>query len=88
MCQKKDETLEACSEIHGTTNHDQRPALDGMWCTLINASSPDRMLGYVSQSLKVRKKVLPAVVKKKLRSLKLVQKTFSEALKFCIVEAC
>ena len=35
-----------------------------MWCTLINASSPDRMLGYVSQSLKVKKKVLPAVSKK------------------------
>ena len=64
---RKDETLKACSEIHGATNHDQGPALDGMWCTLINASSPDRMLGYVSQSLKVRKKVLPTVVKKKVK---------------------
>ena len=53
---RKDETLEACSEIHGATNHDQGPALAGMWCTLINASSPDRMLEYVSQSLKVRER--------------------------------
>ena len=27
---RKDETLEACSEIHGATDHDQGPALDGM----------------------------------------------------------
>ena len=64
---RKDETLEACSEIHGATNRDQGLALDGIWCTLINASSPDRMLGYVSQSLKVRKKVLPTVVKKQVK---------------------
>ena len=60
---RKDETLEASSEIHGATDHDQGPALDGMWCTLINASSPDRMSGYVSQSVKVRKNVLPTVFK-------------------------
>lgn len=61
---RKDETLEACSEIHGGTNHDQGPALDGMWCTLINAGSPHRMVGYFSESQKVKGKVLPAVVKK------------------------
>ncbi|KAK2549143.1 hypothetical protein P5673_030519 [Acropora cervicornis] len=64
---RKDETLEACSEIHGATGHDQGPALDGMWCTLINGSSPDRVSGYVSQSVKVRKKVLPTVVKKEVK---------------------
>ena len=36
---RKVETLEACSEVHGATDHDQGPALDGMWCTL---SSPNR----------------------------------------------
>ena len=64
---RKNETLEACSEIHGATDHDQGPALDGMWCTLINASSPDRMSGYISQSLKIRKRVLPTVVKKEVK---------------------
>ena len=81
MCQKKDETLEACSEMHGTTNHDQRPALDGMWCTLINASSPDRMLGYVSQSLKVRKKVLPAVVKKEVKKFEVSTENLLRSIK-------
>ena len=38
-----------------------------MWCTLINGSSPDRVSGYVSQSVKVRKKVLPTVVKKEVK---------------------
>lgn len=64
---RKDETLEACSEIHGATDHDQGPALYGMWCILIIGSPPDGMSGYVSQSLKVRKKVLPTVVKKEVK---------------------
>ena len=38
---RKDETLNACSEIHGATNHDQGPALDGMWCEIRDQKRPE-----------------------------------------------
>lgn len=63
---RKQETLEACGELHGATDTDQSPAFDGMWATLINGSSPLRLASYISHSAKARKKVLPVVVKKEI----------------------
>ena len=37
---RKYETIEACSKIHGATESDKKPCLDGMWVSLVaNASS-------------------------------------------------
>ena len=66
-CRRRQETLEACGELHGATENDQGPAFDGMWVTLINTSSPLRLASYISHSAKARKKVLPLVVKKEIK---------------------
>jgi len=75
---RKVETLEACSEVHGATDHDQGPALDGMWCTL---SSPNRMTGYISQSFKTRKKVLPIVLKKEVKQFEVSKENLLRSIK-------
>lgn len=63
---RKQETLEACGELRGATDTNQSPAFDGLWVTLINASSPVRLASYISHSAKAKKKVLPVVVKKEI----------------------
>lgn len=52
----KQETLEAFGELHGATDTDQSPAFDGMWATLINASSPLRLASYISHSAKPKRR--------------------------------
>lgn len=52
-----------------------------MWCTLINASSPNRMAGYISQSLKTRKKVLPIVVKKEDKQFEVSKENLLRSIK-------
>ena len=71
---RKQETLEICGELHGATDTDQSPAFDGMWATLINASSPLRLASYISHSAKAKEKVLPIVVKKEINQFEKKQR--------------
>ena len=61
---RRDETLESCKQIHGGTADNVKPALDGMWLTLVKKSAPKQLLSYVSNSKKVVNKVIGSVVKK------------------------
>lgn len=40
---RKHETIEACSEIHGATESDKRPCLDGMWVSLVASASQSNL---------------------------------------------
>ena len=60
---RRDETLESCKQIHGGTSDNIRPALDGMWLTMVKKTRPKQLLNYVSNSSKVVNKVIGSVVK-------------------------
>ena len=62
---RKHETIEACAEIHGATESDKRPCLDGMWISLFGTASSKHLKNYVTCSTKA-KKVLPSVVNKEV----------------------
>ena len=48
----------------GESSKDKGPALDGMWLTLVNESTPVRLANYVNMSHKMMSKVLPKVCKR------------------------
>lgn len=60
---RKHETIEACAEIHGATESDKRPCLDGMWVSLVATASSEQLKNYIACSKKVTN-VLPPVVNK------------------------
>ena len=60
---RKHETIGA--EIHGATERDKRPCLDGMWTSLVGTASSEQLKNYVTSSKKA-KKVLPSVVNKEV----------------------
>ena len=42
----RDETLQSCTQIHGGTSDNVKPALDGMGLTLVKKSAPKQLLNY------------------------------------------
>lgn len=62
---RKHETIEACAEIHGASESDKKPCLDGMWVTLVSSASSEQLENYVACSKKTRK-VLPSIVNKEV----------------------
>lgn len=61
------ETIDTCNSIHGGDSKDNGPALDGMWLTLVNESTPVRLANYVNMSHKMMSKVAPKVCKRLVR---------------------
>jgi len=78
---RKQETLDACGELHGATDIDQNPAFDGMWATLTNAGSPLRLASYISHSAKAKKKVLPVVVRKEVNQFEESKVNLNKSIK-------
>ncbi|KAL9976379.1 hypothetical protein ACROYT_G013676 [Oculina patagonica] len=68
---RKKETLESCKDVHGGTSDNKKPALDGMWVTLVNKASPKQLIDYVANSSKVVNKVLGSVVKSSVESFEI-----------------
>ena len=60
---RKKETIDTCNSIHGGDSKDKAPALDGMWLTLVNESTPVRLVNYVNMSHKMMSKDVPKVCK-------------------------
>ena len=61
---RREETMQACSEIHDASKENKAPAVDGMWCTLVRESTPARLVRFLVNSKKCRTRVLPSVAKK------------------------
>lgn len=59
---RQKETLDACKAIHGDLEGKQS-ALDGMWVTLVNKTSPEMLKGYLLTSPKVNNKIIPSMLK-------------------------
>ena len=62
VAQKKEAT-DACAHIHGGTDQDKAPVLDGLWLTLIKEAAPSKLASYFIKSEKTLNKVLPKIVK-------------------------
>ena len=63
-CQRrKKETVDACADIHGGTDNNKAPVLDGLWLTLIKEAAPSKLATYFSISKKTLNKVVPKIVK-------------------------
>jgi hypothetical protein len=54
---RKIETIEACSLIHGSTVSDLTPCLDGMWYSFVNTASTSQLQQYITNSKKTMKAV-------------------------------
>ena len=52
---RKHETIEAFAEIHGATESDKRPCLDGMWVSLVGTASFEQLKNYVTCLRKQRR---------------------------------
>lgn len=76
---RKKETIDACNSILGGI---KVPALDGIWLTLVNESTPARLANYVNTSIKMMTKVIPRVCKKP------IYKDFENSLvKVCLAKS-
>lgn len=59
---RRKETLDACHKIHGGSENENGPSLDGMWATLVNVATPERLSNYISNSSKITKHVLLKII--------------------------
>lgn len=65
--QRTNETVSCAKVIHRATNDDLKPALDGLWSTLVT-NTPEKILGeYIESTPKVLKRVIAPVVKKQVK---------------------
>ena len=63
-CQRrKKEIVDACADIHGGTDNNKAPVLDGLWLTPIKEAAPSKLATYFSKSKKTLSKVVPKIVK-------------------------
>ena len=62
------ETVNFCSSVHGGSDDDMQPTLDGMWVTLVNVATPAALIHYMTNSQKLMKKVVPKVVKDHIKA--------------------
>ena len=65
---RRRETEDSCAKIHGATDEDQSPLLDGLWVTLVNKASANDLQKYLKLSTQITKRVLPALVKDSVTS--------------------
>ena len=56
-----------CTAVHGSTDEDQTPVLDGLWVTLVNECSPKMLHQYFTNSKKVTERVIPDLVKQSVK---------------------
>lgn len=60
---RQKETLNACREIHGDQKGKKSSALAGLWVTLVNKSPSDTLKEYLSNSERVKTKIMPSIIK-------------------------
>ena len=61
---RRKETVKECQVIHGGTDENNVATFDGMWYTLVNEATPQRLTTYLSDSKKITKVVGPVIQKK------------------------
>ncbi len=78
---RRSETMEAGNFIHGGTPEDNSHTLDGLWHTIVNESTPQRLIRYFGNSEKIKKKVISPVVKKAVPSFEKSQENVARSVK-------
>lgn len=63
---RRKETVKECQVIHGGTDGNNVATFDGMWYTLVNEATLQRLTTYLSDSKKITKKVIGPVIQKKV----------------------
>ena len=61
------ETLECAKVVHGATNENNRPALDGLWATLTSNASGKEMQEFIQQSPRVLSKSVAPIIKSRVK---------------------
>ena len=61
---RRKETVKECQVIHGGTDENNVATFDGMWYTLVNEATPQRLTTYLSDSKKITKVIGPVIQKK------------------------
>ena len=79
---RRRETESMCQVIHGSTDDNITPLLDGLWVTLINRVSAERLENYLSASKKVTQRILPKLIK---QSVKEFEKSDADMERSCKV---
>ncbi|XP_028403961.1 uncharacterized protein LOC114526558 [Dendronephthya gigantea] len=75
------ETLIACENVHGHIEGSNSAALDGMWVTLVNESTPKHLQSFFDTSRKIQDKVIPAITKAQVKEYEKSQDNLCRSLK-------
>ena len=70
-----------CNAIHGGESETIDPTLDGLWHTLVNESTPTRLVKYVGESKKIVSKVVGQVVEKAVTTFEKSPENVTRSLK-------
>ena len=81
---ERHETLEAANVIHGGSNTNLNPSLDGLYDTLMKNCPVSTLKQYVQSSQIMTKSVLQRFMRTPKKTLKIHQKTSEEALQSTI----
>lgn len=63
---RMNETMVSAEIIHGATNINCKPALDGLWATLLNNTPQKQLQNYIENTPKVISKSVSPIIKKKV----------------------
>ena len=68
------ETMDEAAVIHGSSDDNNHPALDGLWLTLSKNCPADKMVEYFKTSSKVKNDVLPKLLNEKTKQFEKSEK--------------
>ena len=80
-CERIGETMNFASLIHGGTKENKKPALDGLWCSLVRNCSAKELKNYVESTPNVMKKVIPPIIKKQIKKFEKSDANAARSLK-------
>lgn len=62
-CDRVHETMQCAEIIHGATESDKTPALDGLWSTLVSKTSDKMLQTYIKNAPSVMSKSVTPIIK-------------------------
>lgn len=73
--------MNLASLIHGGTKENKKPALDGLWCSLVRNCSLGELTKYVESTPNIMKKVVPPI-KNRIKKFEKSDANAARSLKF------
>jgi len=79
--ERRQETIECASIIHGGSADNQKPTMDGLWCTCTKSVSVKGLVEYIEATPKIIDKAVPLVIKKKVKRFESSDENAARSLK-------